>query len=159
LASAEVLRAARPVSDANVQDFALDADGRLLQLSVTTLPNLFRFKAGGSRSVRGYDFESLSNNGIGSNNIVTASAEIEMKFRRDWSLAAFFDAGNAFNDWSDFELLKGAGRHPGKHRRRHPARRRPRPGPRRGALARAFHDRDAPAVIRRRIALLFRRDC
>jgi translocation and assembly module TamA len=96
-------------TDARVQDFALDADGRLLQLSVTTLPNLFRFKAGGSRSVRGYDFESLSNNGIGSNNIVTASAEIEMKFRRDWSLAAFFDAGNAFNDWSDFELLKGAG--------------------------------------------------
>jgi translocation and assembly module TamA len=53
--------------------------------------------------------ESLSNNGIGSNNIVTASAEIEMNFRRDWSLAAFFDAGNAFNDWGEFELRKGAG--------------------------------------------------
>jgi translocation and assembly module TamA len=76
---------------------------------VTELPNLYRFKAGGSRSVRGYAFESLSNNGIGSNNIVTASAEIEMNFRRDWSLAAFFDAGNAFNDWGEFELRKGAG--------------------------------------------------
>ncbi|RPH98341.1 MAG: hypothetical protein EHM68_04820 [Lysobacterales bacterium] len=104
-----LLRGEAGYSDARVQDFALDVDGRLLQLSVTTLPNLFRFKAGGSRSVRGYDFESLSDNGIGSNNIVTASAEVEMKVRQDWSLAAFFDAGNAFNDWGDFELLKGAG--------------------------------------------------
>jgi len=104
-----MLRGEVGYSDANVQDAEFLVDDRLLQLSITELPNLFRFKAGGSRSVRGYDFESLSNNSLGSNNIVTASAEIEIKIRRDWSLAAFFDAGNAFNDWGDFELLKGAG--------------------------------------------------
>jgi translocation and assembly module TamA len=96
-------------TDAAVDDVEVLLPERTLRLSVTDLPNLYRFRAGGSRSVRGYAFESLSNNGLGSNNIVTASAEIEMNFRPDWSLAAFFDAGNAFNDWSDYELRKGVG--------------------------------------------------
>lgn len=104
-----LLRGEAGYSDAAVRDVQIEVDERLFDLSVTELPNLYRFKAGGSRSVRGYAFESLSNNGIGSNNIVTASAEIEMEFRPDWSLAVFLDAGNAFNDWDDFELLKGAG--------------------------------------------------
>jgi translocation and assembly module TamA len=96
-------------TDATVNDVELVLPGQTLRLSVTDLPNLYRFKAGGSRSVRGYAFESLSNNGLGSNNIVVASAEIEMKLRPDWSVAAFFDAGNAFNDWGDYELRKGVG--------------------------------------------------
>lgn len=96
-------------TDATVNDVDLELPGQTLRLSVTDLPNLYRFKAGGSKSVRGYGFESLSNNGLGSNNIVVASAEIEMNFRPDWSVAAFFDAGNAFNDWSEYELRKGVG--------------------------------------------------
>ncbi len=96
-------------TDATVYDVELELPEQTLRLSVTDLPNLYRFKAGGSRSVRGYGFESLSNNGMGSNNIVTASAEIEMKVRQDWSVAAFFDAGNAFNDWDAYELRKGVG--------------------------------------------------
>lgn len=104
-----LLRGEVGYTDASVREVEIDVDGQPLRLSVTDLPNLYRFKAGGSRSVRGYAFESLSNNGIGSNNIVTASAEIEMKFRPKWSVAAFFDAGNAFNDWDNFELRKGAG--------------------------------------------------
>lgn len=96
-------------SDARVEDFEVDLGDRTLELSLTDLPNLYRFKAGGSRSVRGYAFESLSNNGLGSNNIVTASAEIEMNVRKDWSVAAFYDVGNAFNSWSDFDLRRGIG--------------------------------------------------
>jgi translocation and assembly module TamA len=104
-----LLRGEAGYTDAAVSDIALEIDDRTLELSVTDLPNLYRFKAGGSRSVRGYGFESLSNNGIGSNNIVTASVELEMSIRTNWSVAAFFDAGNAFNEWSDFELKKGVG--------------------------------------------------
>ena len=73
------------------------------------MPNFYRFKAGGSHSVRGYGFESLSNNDIGSNHIVTASAEIEMKILENWSAAAFVDIGNAFNKWSDSNLKTGIG--------------------------------------------------
>jgi translocation and assembly module TamA len=96
-------------SDARVEDILLEIEGRSIEISLTELPNLYRFKAGGSSSVRGYNFESLSSNGIGSNNIITASAEVEYMFRPNWSLAAFFDVGNAFNDWSNIDLKKGAG--------------------------------------------------
>ena len=96
-------------SEADVSSVQVTVGDQLLQLSVTELPNLYRFKAGGSRSVRGYAFEHLSNNGIGSNNIVTAGAELEWQFREDWSLAAFVDAGNAFNDWDEMNIKKGVG--------------------------------------------------
>ena len=78
-------------------------------MSLTELPNFYRFKAGGSQSVRGYGFESLSNNDIGSNHIITASVEAEVRFLRNWSAAAFVDIGNAFNQWTHPELRKGAG--------------------------------------------------
>ena len=104
-----LLRGELGYTDAQVNEVQLDVDGRVLQLSVTELPFVYRFQAGGSRSVRGYDFEQLSNNGIGSNHILTASAELEFKFREHWSVAGFYDVGNAFNDWSQRDLKSGAG--------------------------------------------------
>jgi translocation and assembly module TamA len=104
-----LLRAEAGYSDAKVDKFTVEIDGLPRTLEVTGLPDLYRFKAGGSKSVRGYGFEDLSTYDLGSNNIVTASAELEMKFLDSWSIAAFFDIGNAFNDWSDPELKKGAG--------------------------------------------------
>ena len=104
-----MLRGEVGYSDANTDNLQIEVEGQELDLSVTELPSLYRFKAGGSRSVRGYAFESLSNNGIGSNNIITASAEIEWNFRPDWSLATFYDVGNAFNDWGETNLKHGAG--------------------------------------------------
>jgi translocation and assembly module TamA len=104
-----LLRGEAGYSDAEVNNLDVVVDDQLISLSVTQLPNLYRFKAGGSNSVRGYSFERLSNNNIGSNNIVTASAEMEMKVFGNWSAAAFFDIGNAFNDWDEMELKKGVG--------------------------------------------------
>ena len=60
-------------------------------------------------SVRGYGFEQLSNNDIGSNHIITASAEAEYRFLESWSGAAFFDIGNAFNEWDNPDLKRGIG--------------------------------------------------
>jgi translocation and assembly module TamA len=96
-------------SNAHVAERLVEAGGELIRLSVTELPNAYRFKAGGSQSVRGYGFEDLSNNNIGSNNIVTASVELEMRLLENWSAAVFFDAGNAFNEWDALKLKKGAG--------------------------------------------------
>lgn len=96
-------------TDADVDKFELDIGGQPLNLSFTTLPNFYRFKAGGSMSVRGYGFERLSNNDIGSNHIITASAEAEYRFLDSWSGAAFADIGNAFNDWDDRDLKRGIG--------------------------------------------------
>ncbi len=104
-----LLRGEIGYSDARVDEGVIETEEGPAEYSITQLPNAYRFKTGGSQSVRGYGFENLSNNNIGSNNIVTASAEIEFKFLENWSAAAFFDIGNAFNDWSRTALKKGAG--------------------------------------------------
>jgi len=104
-----IFRAEAGYTNADVDEFALNIEDTPLQLSVTELPNFYRFKAGGSASVRGYSFEQLSNNNIGSNNVLTASAETEFRISDRWSAAAFADIGNAFNDWSDPALKLGIG--------------------------------------------------
>jgi translocation and assembly module TamA len=104
-----LLRAEAGYSDANIISVNVPTEEGDLEIAVTDLPNLYRFRAGGSRSVRGYAFELLDSNGLGSNNILTASAEVEFHFHENWSLAAFFDIGNAFNDWSNPDLKRGSG--------------------------------------------------
>ena len=104
-----IVRAEAGFTDAEVDEFSIDLGGAQADLSRTRLPNLYRFKAGGSQSVRGYGFESLSNNDIGSNHILTASVEAEFRVLRNWSGAVFVDVGNAFNDWSEPELKTGIG--------------------------------------------------
>lgn len=96
-------------TDSKVDRVTLDIEGVPLELSVTRLPSFYRFRAGGSASVRGYGFEQLSNNNVGSNNLVTASLELERRILPSWSVAAFVDAGNAFNDWSNPEIKRGIG--------------------------------------------------
>ncbi len=104
-----LLRAEAGYSNATSVDVIVPTDGPDVNVAVTDLPSLYRFKAGGNQSVRGYAFESLDNNGLGSNNVFTASAEAEFHFIENWSIAAFVDAGNAFNDWSNPKLKLGTG--------------------------------------------------
>ena len=104
-----LMRAEAGYSDANTFDVKIPANDKEINIAITDLPSLYRFKAGGSRSVRGYAFELLDNNGLGSNNILTASAEVEYHFHEDWSAAAFMDIGNAFNDWGNPDLKLGTG--------------------------------------------------
>lgn len=104
-----LLRAEAGYSKADTATFLVPVDESELRISVSELPHLYRFKAGGSRSVRGYAFELLDDNGLGSNNILTASAEVEYRFHENWSAAAFIDTGNAFNDWSNTDLKLGTG--------------------------------------------------
>lgn len=104
-----LLRGEVGYTDARVRDFVVETPDDVLSVSITEMPSLYRFKTGGSRSVRGYGFEELSNNNIGSNNVLAASAELEYQFIEDWSLAAFYDVGNAFNDWSNMDLNTGIG--------------------------------------------------
>lgn len=104
-----LLRAEVGYTNAVFDEFTVDVDDRPVTISVTRLPDLYRFRAGGSGSVRGYGFENLSDNDLGSNHIITASAEVEFKFLQRWSAAAFVDIGNAFNEWSERDLKRGVG--------------------------------------------------
>jgi translocation and assembly module TamA len=77
------------------------------------LPPQLRFFAGGDRSVRGYGFESIGPRNsydrvIGGHNLLVASTEVEHYFTRNWGMAAFVDAGNAFNG-TDYRPRIGAG--------------------------------------------------
>jgi translocation and assembly module TamA len=78
------------------------------------LPIALRFFAGGDRSVRGYAYQSLGPedaNGdvVGGKNVLTGSLELERAVGKDWGVAAFYDVGNAFNDFRNMQLVQGAG--------------------------------------------------
>lgn len=77
------------------------------------LPPQLRFFAGGDRSVRGYGYESIGPRNshdrvIGGENLLIASTELEHYFTRDWGIAAFVDAGNAFSGTA-YRPVIGAG--------------------------------------------------
>jgi len=79
----------------------------------SALPPQLRFFAGGDRSVRGYGFEALGPRNdfdrvIGGKNLLVGSNEVEHYFTRNWGMAAFVDAGNAFSG-TDIRPAIGAG--------------------------------------------------
>jgi len=79
------------------------------------LPASQRFFAGGDRSVRGFALNELSpkddkGNSIGGRNLLTGTLEIERALPRNFGVAAFYDFGNAFNNFGDpLEYSAGLG--------------------------------------------------
>lgn len=104
-----LLRAEAGYTEADTDSLDLSLDDRDLRLSITELPERYRFKTGGDRSIRGYAFEALSTNRNGGNHLLAASAEYEYRVGNNWSLAAFYDIGNAFNDFDRLKLKRGVG--------------------------------------------------
>lgn len=81
--------------------------------ALNSLPASERFFAGGSRSVRGYAYQSLgehnaSGDVIGGRYLLVSSAEVDYRVYGNWGVAAFFDAGNASNNFPP-TLKKGVG--------------------------------------------------
>ena len=95
------------------------------------LPGIFRFYAGGDRSVRGFSFEELAptelftvldQNGnplidqvtgkpvfqsarVGGRHLLTGTFELERDLPGNFGVAAFADAGNAFDQFSNYKRL------------------------------------------------------
>ena len=79
----------------------------------STLPSSLRFYAGGDQSVRGYAYNSLGpkdegGNVIGGPRLLVGSVEYEHRIFGKWSLATFFDSGNAVDSF-DGPYFNGAG--------------------------------------------------
>jgi translocation and assembly module TamA len=77
------------------------------------LPPSIRYFTGGDQSVRGFGYESLTprdpaGNATGGDRLVVVSLELEGRVRDKWSVAAFFDAGNALRSLSG-RLERGVG--------------------------------------------------
>ncbi|AMV71956.1 autotransporter assembly complex family protein [Desulfuromonas carbonis] len=78
------------------------------------IPASLRFFAGGDQSVRGYAYRSLgprdaSGEVVGGKQLLVGSLELERAIGENWGVAAFYDAGNAFNSLADLSLAQGAG--------------------------------------------------
>jgi len=87
--------------------------GTTLATSFSKLPTSIRYFAGGDRSIRGYDLDSLgptdSDGDVrGGRHLAVASIELERAVWENWSLAVFADTGAAFNSFSD-SLSSGVG--------------------------------------------------
>jgi translocation and assembly module TamA len=69
------------------------------------LPGSQRFFAGGDRSVRGFGYNELSplEGGVkvGGRHMLAATVEVERDLPRNFAVALFADAGNAFNQFGD----------------------------------------------------------
>ena len=87
--------------------------GKIWTDDFAALPPQLRFFTGGDRSVRGYGYQSIgpeNNYGrvLGGTNLLVASAEVEHYVTRNWGIATFIDAGNAF-DGTDYRPKLGTG--------------------------------------------------
>lgn len=81
---------------------------------LTEMPASLRFFAGGDRSVRGYAYQSLGpkdakGDVVGGKHLLVANVELERKFTAEWGTAIFYDVGNAFDSFANYELEQGTG--------------------------------------------------
>lgn len=87
--------------------------GVTLAQSRQGIPSDFLFRAGGDKSVRGYDYESLGVKSgdaiVGGRYLGVASAEYVHWIAPAWGAAVFYDAGNAADDLHDFKFVQGYG--------------------------------------------------
>ena len=78
------------------------------------LPFSVRYFAGGDNSVRGYDYKSLGPTDaegkvVGGSDLLVGSVEIDQRVLDNWSVAAFVDVGNAFDNFQNLSLKTGVG--------------------------------------------------
>jgi translocation and assembly module TamA len=82
--------------------------------ATSDLPASQRFFAGGEGSVRGFALNELSpkdaqGRTIGGRNLVTGTVEVVRDLPRNFGVAAFYDIGNAFDDFGEPDLQYAAG--------------------------------------------------
>jgi translocation and assembly module TamA len=78
------------------------------------LPISLRYFTGGDNSIRGYKYQSLGPKGdngevVGGKHILIGNIELERAISTNWGIAAFYDVGNAFNNFSNIDPAQGAG--------------------------------------------------
>lgn len=87
--------------------------GTTLADSRRHIPQDYLFRTGGASSVRGYAYQSLGikegTATVGGRYLGIASAEVTHWLDEDWGIAAFVDAGDAFDSRRDARLAVGYG--------------------------------------------------
>lgn len=87
--------------------------GAVLAESRDNIPSAYVFRTGGDTSIRGYAYESLgveqAGAVVGGRYLAVGSVELMRWLNRQWGIAAFVDAGNAWDDLSHFDPVLGYG--------------------------------------------------
>lgn len=87
--------------------------GSIFVDSISDLPPSLRFYAGGEKSVRGYKYRTLGpveglGTIVGGRFLLTSSITCERQIYDHWRVSAFYDVGNAMDDWA-IDLVQGVG--------------------------------------------------
>jgi len=87
--------------------------GVVLADSRAGVPSAFLFRTGGDQTVRGYAYQSIGvpqgHAVVGGRYLAVGSVEATYWIAGDWGVAAFVDAGDAFDDRKAFDLALGYG--------------------------------------------------
>jgi translocation and assembly module TamA len=95
-------------------DVAARAEGGIVIAdSRSDIPSWFLFRTGGDQTVRGYAYQSIGvpqgNAIVGGRYLLVGSVEATRWLAGDWGVAAFVDAGDAFDDRGALDLAFGYG--------------------------------------------------
>jgi translocation and assembly module TamA len=87
--------------------------GSVIAQARTGIPTSFLFRTGGDQTVRGYSFENLGvrqgDAVVGGRRLLVGSVELIHWVRENWGVAAFVDAGNAWDQGVEFNAAVGVG--------------------------------------------------
>jgi translocation and assembly module TamA len=88
--------------------------GWTLKQDFSELPFSVRYFAGGDYSVRGYDYKTLGPTDaegkvVGGSDQLVGSIEFDQRVFNNWSMAAFVDMGNAFDNFQNLSLKTSVG--------------------------------------------------
>ena len=95
-------------------DFAARAEGGIVFAdSRSDIPSWFLFRTGGDQTVRGYAYQSIGvpqgQAVVGGRYLLVGSVEATYWLVGDWGIAAFVDAGDAFDDRGELDPALGYG--------------------------------------------------
>ncbi|MQR00133.1 autotransporter assembly complex protein TamA [Glaciimonas soli] len=102
-----------PMAKRDIVIFRIEGGAISSAGTVSSVPASLLFRAGGVDSVRGYSYDSIGTSFNGTvyptKFLMTASAEYQHWFTREWGAAVFYDVGTATNSWADKETKVGIG--------------------------------------------------
>ncbi|TWG86474.1 autotransporter secretion outer membrane protein TamA [Cupriavidus gilardii J11] len=102
-----------PVRERDLVVARLELGANITGGSAAKIPASLRFRAGGTDSIRGYDYQSIGTpNGrsvLPAKYLATASLEYQYWFKPDWGVAVFWDGGTATNNLDGVKFYHGIG--------------------------------------------------
>ncbi|OPL14595.1 MAG: hypothetical protein AVO38_11565 [delta proteobacterium ML8_D] len=107
-------RLSRPLTEKFFLLLRLDGGYTFKNNPFKEIPPSLRFFVGGDNSVRGYAHKSRGprddkGDVVGGEGLLAGALELEREMGKNWGLAAFYDAGSAFNSVKHMDFMHGVG--------------------------------------------------